>query len=431
MKFVCTKCGRTEPVTTRNAHCSCGGLWKLDFTPEKFELSGIDTHEWSQFRYRRYMALDGESWRGVTLGEGMTPVVTFDEDVSFKMDYFMPTLSFKDRGAAVLIAHCKAIGVDRVVQDSSGNAGNAVAAYCAKAGIGCEIFVPEGTSPKKIDMIRAHGAICTVVPGSRDHCADVCREKVEKEGVYYANHVYNPFFYEGTKTYIYEVFEQLGRIPANLVIPVGNGTLFLGAIFALEHLQESGVIDRFPQIIALQSQNCDPLLRAAEENLDTPAAVHCRGHLHRKADARAGNSLARQKAQRPLRPRAGGQNSRCARRNCAQGHLLRAHHRRQLRRVSGILPALRQNPRHVNHHVWCRLKIRPLKSRTTPRDRKISDRAVLYLFLFLRKQFLFVPEVIAIAGEIGKHPADRNRDPDTDLADGSCQKIRQHHARAE
>ena len=158
MKFVCTKCGRTEPVTTRNAHCSCGGLWKLDFTPEKFELSGIDTHEWSQFRYRRYMALDGESWRGVTLGEGMTPVVTFDEDVSFKMDYFMPTLSFKDRGAAVLIAHCKAIGVDRVVQDSSGNAGNAVAAYCAKAGIGCEIFVPEGTSPKKIDMIRALSA---------------------------------------------------------------------------------------------------------------------------------------------------------------------------------------------------------------------------------------------------------------------------------
>ena len=149
MKFVCTKCGRTEPVTTRNAHCGCGGLWKLDFTPEKFELSGIDTHEWSQFRYRRYMALDGESWRGVTLGEGMTSVVTFDEDVSFKMDYFMPTLSFKDRGAAVLIAHCKAIGVDRVVQDSSGNAGNAVAAYCAKAGIGCEIFCPRGNQPQK------------------------------------------------------------------------------------------------------------------------------------------------------------------------------------------------------------------------------------------------------------------------------------------
>ena len=127
-------------------------------------------------------------------------------------------------GAAVLIAHCKAIGVDSVVQDSSGNAGNSVAAYSGKAGINCEIFVPEGTSPKKIDMIRAHGATCTVVPGSRDHCADVCRSKVDTDNCYYANHVYNPYFYEGTKTYIYEVFEQLRRMPKHLVIPVGNGT---------------------------------------------------------------------------------------------------------------------------------------------------------------------------------------------------------------
>ena len=273
MEFICTKCGHPEPVTTRKAHCDCGGLWRLDFTPEKFDPAKIDTHEWSQFRYRRFMALDGERWREVSLGEGMTPVVKFDEDVSFKMDYFMPTLSFKDRGAAVLIAHCKAIGVEKVVQDSSGNAGNSVAAYCARAGIGCEIFVPEGTSPKKIDMIRAHGATCTVVPGTRDHCADVCRAKVEQEGVYYANHVYNPFFYEGTKTYIYEVLEQLGRIPEHLVIPVGNGTLYLGAIYALEHLQASGAIERFPQIIALQSQNCDPLLRAAERGETEPEAV--------------------------------------------------------------------------------------------------------------------------------------------------------------
>ena len=273
MNLICTKCGHTEPVTTRKAHCDCGGLWDLQYEPPKFDLNSVDIHEWSLFRYRRFMALDDESWRGVSLGEGMTPVVRLDEDVLLKMDYFMPTLSFKDRGAAALVAHCKAIGVEQVVQDSSGNAGNAVAAYCARAGIGCEIFVPEGTSPKKIDMIRAHGAVCTVVPGTRDHCADVCREKVEKEGVYYANHVYNPFFYEGTKTYIYEVFEQLGRIPAHLVIPVGNGTLFLGAMYALEHLLKSGAIDHMPQIIALQSQRCDPLLRAMEQGSDTPAAV--------------------------------------------------------------------------------------------------------------------------------------------------------------
>ena len=273
MEFVCSVCGRRESVATRKPKCGCGGLWTLDFTPPKFDLAEVDRDEWSQFRYRKFMALEGETWRGISLGEGMTPVVRLDENVLLKMDYMMPTLSFKDRGAAVLVAHAKAIGVEKVVQDSSGNAGNAVAAYCARAGIGCEIFVPEGTSPKKIDMIRAHGATCTVVPGSRDHCADVCRAKVETEGLYYANHVYNPFFYEGTKTYIYEVYEQLHRIPANLVIPVGNGTLFLGAMKALEELLAAGCIDAFPQIIALQSEKCDPLLQAAAQGRDDPAPV--------------------------------------------------------------------------------------------------------------------------------------------------------------
>lgn len=273
MEFVCSRCGKRAPVTTLAPHCDCGGLWDLDFKPEKFSLDKVDRSEWSLFRYRRFLALEGDSWRSVTLGEGMTPVVRFDDDVSLKMDYFMPTLSYKDRGAAVLVAHCKAIGVESVVQDSSGNAGNSVAAYCGRAGIKCQIFVPEGTSPKKIDMIRAHGATCTVVPGNRDHCADVCRAEVERDGVYYANHVYNPFFYEGTKTYIYEVYEQLGRIPANLLIPVGNGTLFLGAVKALEELLEAGLIPAMPQIIAVQSERCAPLLKAAEQGLPIPAVV--------------------------------------------------------------------------------------------------------------------------------------------------------------
>ncbi len=273
MKFICSRCGKEFPTTTMDAKCECGGLFKLDYQPPKFNLDAVDKDEWSMFRYRAFMALEDDSWKDITLGEGMTPVVRFDEDVLFKMDYFLPTLSFKDRGAAVLISHCKAIGVKSVVQDSSGNAGNSVAAYSAKAGIECEIFVPEGTSPKKIDMIKAHGSAVTVVPGSRDHCADVCRAKVEKEGKYYANHVYNPFFYEGTKTYIYEVYEQLHRIPANIVIPVGNGTLFLGAMHALEHLLDSGCIEKMPKIIALQSQKCDPLLQGAAKGSLDPAEV--------------------------------------------------------------------------------------------------------------------------------------------------------------
>lgn len=273
MKYICSKCGELADVTTRRAKCDCGGLWKLDYKAPKFDLSLVDQNTWSLFRYRAFLPLEGEQWREISLGEGMTPVIQFDDDVLLKMDYYMPTLSFKDRGAAVLIAHCKAIGVDSVVQDSSGNAGNSVAAYCAKAGIDCEIFVPEGTSPKKINMIKSHNARVNIIPGSRDNCANACRAKVDAEGKYYANHVYNPFFYEGTKTYIYEVYEQLRRIPAAIFIPLGNGTLVIGIIKALEELLESGVIDKMPRIVAVQSEHCDPFIKAVLVGDKSPAKV--------------------------------------------------------------------------------------------------------------------------------------------------------------
>ena len=273
VKYECTKCGHIEEVTTRKVKCDCGGLWRLKWEAPKFDLNKIDRDTWSLFRYREFMPLLDESWRDVTLGEGMTPIVPFNDDVLFKMDYFMPTLSFKDRGAVVVVAHCKSIGVDSVLQDSSGNAGNSVAAYCAKAGIECEIFVREGTSPAKINMIQAHGAKVNIVPGTRDHCADVCREKVASEGKYYANHVYNPFFYEGTKTYIYETFEQLHRIPKNIFVPLGNGTLFIGVMKALEELLASGCIKEFPQVVALQSEHCDPFFKAVETKSNEPAKI--------------------------------------------------------------------------------------------------------------------------------------------------------------
>lgn len=273
MKYICSKCGLKEDITTRKTKCNCGGLWKLEYKKPKFDLSLVDKNTWNIFRYREFMPLKDETWRQITLGEGMTPIIQYNEDVLLKMDYFMPTLSFKDRGAAVLIAHCKSIGISSVVQDSSGNAGNSVAAYSAKANIDCEIFVPEGTSPKKIDMIKSHKAEVNIVPGSRDNCADVCRSKVDSEGKYYANHVYNPFFYEGTKTYIYEVYEQLSRIPKNIFVPLGNGTLFIGIIKALEEFLESSIIDKMPNIIAVQSEFCDPFVKAVANNVNLPAKI--------------------------------------------------------------------------------------------------------------------------------------------------------------
>ena len=265
MKYVCSRCGKEEDAATRKPRCECGGLWDLEFGRPKFSLDLVDRDEWSIFRYRAFMPPLGENWKAVSLGEGLTPVVRFDDDLSLKMDYFMPTLSFKDRGAAVLVSHCRAIGVRSVAQDSSGNAGNSVAAYCARAGIACEIFVPEGTSPKKIDMIRAHGARAHVVPGSRDHCADVCRAAVRERGLYYANHVYNPFFYEGTKTYLYEIYEQLGRVPRNIFVPVGNGTLYLGVVKALEEFLAAGIVAAMPNVV-LTARRCWKRGAAATRN---------------------------------------------------------------------------------------------------------------------------------------------------------------------
>ena len=110
MKYVCSHCHREENITTRHAKCACGGLWQLDYRPPAFTADGIDRAEWSQFRYHRYMALNSDAWRAVSMGEGMTPVIRFDDNVLLKMDDLMPTLSFKDRGAAVLVAHCSGSG---------------------------------------------------------------------------------------------------------------------------------------------------------------------------------------------------------------------------------------------------------------------------------------------------------------------------------
>ena len=147
MDYICTHCGARREINGAPPRCECGGLWKLATPALAFSSALCDDAAQGVFRYRAFMPLSGEGWRRVTMGEGNTPLVRLDDDVTLKFDALMPTLSYKDRGAAVLAAHMSDMGVTRAVQDSSGNAGNSVAAYCARAGIECEIYVPEGASP--------------------------------------------------------------------------------------------------------------------------------------------------------------------------------------------------------------------------------------------------------------------------------------------
>ncbi|MFB7513794.1 threonine synthase [Streptomyces sp. NPDC056144] len=275
--YLCRNCDVRSPTTALTWCCpKCGGPWDLE-TPEPHPplppLPALAPRTNSLWRYTEALPVMPYAPE-VTLGEGRTPLVPLTDTVSAKLDFLMPTLSFKDRGAVMLAAHALRLArlglVDRMVADSSGNAGTAVAAYGARAGLATTVYVPEGTSPKKLEQIRAHGAEVVEVAGDREATASAAREAANAPRTFYASHVYNPYFLQGTKTYVLELWEDLGgRLPDTIVVPVGNGTLLLGAALALTELRAQGLTDSRPTLVAVQAEPVSPLARAFHADTDT------------------------------------------------------------------------------------------------------------------------------------------------------------------
>jgi threonine synthase len=281
MNYLCVECGQKYPLHSNQWKCNCGGLLHLEYTkkPVDFAATAISRNH-SLWKYLAALPFEEEDWQQITLGEGDTPLISIDKNLYAKADYYMPTLSFKDRGAVTLIAMTKKLGVERVIADSSGNAGTAIAAYSARAGINCDVFVPASTSDKKIKQIEAHGATIHKIPGTREDTARAAINMVETTNTFYASHIYNPLFWEGTKTYFYEVFEQFnGLMPDAFIIPVGNGTLLIGAYIAFKELLAWGLIDKLPKILAVQAKNCSPILTAFRQNKTTVDPVENTGTL--------------------------------------------------------------------------------------------------------------------------------------------------------
>jgi len=241
----------------------------------EFDLDRIASRLPTMWRYREAIPI-ADDHHVVSLAEGFTPLlpVTFGKrTVWVKQDQLFSTGSYKDRGASVLISQAAALGVKRVVEDSSGNAGCAIAAYCARAGIECAIYVPETTSPGKLVQIESYGAELHRIPGSREDTAHAAFAAAQD--TYYASHSWNPFFFHGTKTFAFEVCEQLGwRAPDAAILPVGNGTLLLGAAIGFRELAEAGVTERVPRLIAVQAAACAPLYAAWKKGLSHPDTVH-------------------------------------------------------------------------------------------------------------------------------------------------------------
>ncbi|MCC6532821.1 MAG: threonine synthase [Burkholderiales bacterium] len=222
----------------------------------------------SVWRYARAIRVPAAA--AVSMGEGWTPLVEIEWSgarVLAKLEFMMPTGSFKDRGMTVMVSYLKQCGLDRVLEDSSGNAGASLAAYAAAAGMRARVLVPETASYPKIVQIAATGAETMAIPGSRQDVAEAAVAMSAE--IFYASHNWQPFFAEGTKTLAYELWEQSGfDVPDNIVVPLGYGSNVLGCGHGFDELAASGEITRTPRIFAVQAANCAPYYTAYAAGVD-------------------------------------------------------------------------------------------------------------------------------------------------------------------
>lgn len=268
LEFACIDCGEKYPENLPRWRCGCGG--PLEVEPKAiFTRESLGTRPATLWRYREAIPVEKDE-NIVSMDEGMTPLVPLEfsgMEILCKLDFLFPTGSFKDRGATVLMSKLKEWGLTQVLMDSSGNAAAAVAAYAARAGIECDIYAPASTSSAKCAQITAYGANLHKISGPRAASTAVAMEAAKVR--FYASHFWNPWFNHGTKTWAFEVWEQLGfRAPDAVVAPAGHGSALIGAYLGFKELLRAGYIDELPKIFAAQAANCAPMVRMWEENLD-------------------------------------------------------------------------------------------------------------------------------------------------------------------
>lgn len=274
MRYVDPSTGDTYPLDRARWRADNGHYLNLEPGPG-LRRSDIDQSRRTLWRYAKAMPIGAE--HAVSLGEGGTPFVDgawAGVPVRFKLEFAMPTGSFKDRGTTALVSYLKSRGVARVLEDSSGNAGASLSAYAAAAGMQCRILVPETASYPKIAQIAACGADVVTIRGSRQDVADAALRQSEE--IFYASHNWQPFFLEGTKTLAYEIWEQADfTAPDNLIVPLGYGSNVLGAQRGFADLVRTGEIARGPRIFGVQAARCAPLAVAFEAGAEAlvPTAI--------------------------------------------------------------------------------------------------------------------------------------------------------------
>ncbi len=228
----------------------------------------------SLWRYRELLPLPLDE-EPVTLGEGMTPLLPCPRlgrelgltHLLVKDESQLPTGSFKSRGMTVAVSMARHFGLRRLAIPTAGNAGGALAAYGARAGMEVFIFMPEDTP--RINQIEAHlaGARVFLVNGLITDCGRLVREGTPSAGWFDVSTLKEPYRLEGKKTMGLELAEQLGwRLPDVILYPTGGGTGLIGMWKAFQELRELGWLqtDKLPRLISCQSEGCAPIVRAFE-----------------------------------------------------------------------------------------------------------------------------------------------------------------------
>jgi threonine synthase len=278
----CSACGLKHEWSRlqnlcRSCHKPLLAIVDLASAGQTLTRETLVTREKSLWRYREVLPLPADI-EPVSLGEGGTPLLRAqkfadDIDLWIKDESLNPTQSFKARGMSVAVSMAKYLGATKLAAPSAGNAGGALAAYAARAGLEAHIFMPRDTPRANIIECRELGAHVTLIDGLITDCgAEIARRK-ENEGWFDMSTLKEPYRLEGKKTLGYELAEQCDwQLPGVILYPTGGGTGLVGMWRVFDEMEALGWVGgKRPRMFAVQAAGCAPIVRAFEAGEKTAA----------------------------------------------------------------------------------------------------------------------------------------------------------------
>ena len=269
----CPNCLKLYSIGETNTYATCCNqplLVEYNMS-QAFSKKKIQSSKYNMWRYTAILPVFHEK-NIVTLGEGMTPLFSLNKlatkfgfaDLLMKDESFNPTGSFKARGISVAVSKAKEAGIKRCIIPTAGNAGGALAAYCAKADIACTVVMPTHTPEIFKQECKLYGAELILVNGLINDCAKKVAELNKDDRYFDMSTLKEPYRLEGKKTMGYEIAEQLNwQLPDVIIYPAGGGTGLIGIWKAFKEMKTLGwITGALPRMIAVQSKNCSPVLHA-------------------------------------------------------------------------------------------------------------------------------------------------------------------------